>query len=198
MEEKDIKELWKQGDELDSGSYSQSTIERIMISKPKDIVSKFINTLKIEQWLNLVSLGVLSIFLLYSQFWIEGSVILVLNILMFLYYKRIIQQISKESIDIDVAQYLCNVYESIKRFILHYKILLWIITLPAYIYGVYFHDPKKFHDMDGNMTFKYALLLIAGLVIAMILAHAILYFMYGKKAKKIKQMVKLLKQEESD
>jgi hypothetical protein len=195
MEEKDIKELWKQGDELNAG-YSQEAIEKIIQLKPKDIVSKFIKTLKIEKVLNLIMFSLGSIYFLYEQKWIWAVVFFAVNLLFYIYYNRIIKQLKGESFDTDVAQYLCNVYKDIKRFILHYKILLWVITTPAYIFGIYVQDPEKFTNFDKLLSLKIIAILIAGLAIVVLLAHVILYYMYGKKANKIKKMVDSLNLDE--
>jgi hypothetical protein len=195
MEEKDIKELWKQGDELNT-AYSQEDVEKIIQLKPKDIVSKFIKTLKIEKALNAIVFSLAAMFFIYEQNWILSIVFTIINTLFFVYYKKIIQQLSNESFDTDVAQYLCNVYKDIKRFVLHYKILLWVITVPAYTIGIYIQPPEKFNSIEKLLTLKVMTILIAGLVISVVLAHVILYFMYGKKANKIKKMVDALNLEE--
>jgi len=195
MEEKDIKELWKQGDELNA-AYSQEEVEKIIQLKPKDIVSKFIKTLKIEKALNAIVFSLAAIFFIYEQSWVLAIVFTIINTLFFVYYKKIIHQLSNESFDTDVVQYLCNVYKDIRRFVLHYKILLWVITVPAYTLGIYIQSPEKFNSIEKLLTLKVMTILIAGLVVSVVFAHAILYFMYGKKANKIKKMVDALNQEE--
>ena len=198
MEEKDIKELWKKGEELDTEKYSKTTIEKIIQNKPKDIISKFLKTLKIELLLNLAAFTLLSLYLIYEQFWLEAIGIFLFNILLYKYYKKLINDISKESIDIGVADYLCNVYKSIQRFILHYKILLVVISVPAYFFGIYTSNPDVFSDKEIYLSLEFILLILVGLAVAVSLGYSILYIMYGKKANKIKQMVSLLEKEEAD
>lgn len=195
MEEKDIKELWKQGDELNE-AYSQDEIEKIIQLKPKDIVSKFIKTLQVEKVLNAILFSLVTLYLIYEQNWIGAIFFTAVNFLFFTYYKKIIHQLKKESFDTDVVHYLCNVYADIKRFMLHYKILLWVITTPAYIVGIYVQNPEKFSKLDNFLNIKVISILIIGLIVAVAVGHLILYFMYGKKANKIKKMVDSLNLDE--
>jgi len=196
MEEKDIKDLWKKGDVLDNEKYSHETVERIILSKPKDIVSKFIKTLKIEMWLNLISFAALAIYFIYLQNWLVAIGVSILNALLYFYYHSLIEKLNSESFDIGVVQYLCKVYQSIRRFILHYKILLWLITVPAYFVGIYLSNPDTLLAEGNFLSLKIILILIVGLAVAVTFAHTILYYMYGKKANKIKRMVSLLEKEE--
>ena len=197
MEEKDIKELWKRGDELNANQYSLEAIERIIQLQPKNIVSKFIKTLKFEKTLNAVAFTLGSIYFLYELEWIWAVAFMIINVLFYVYYTKIIKQLSTESFDTNVAKYLCNVYHAIRRFILHYKILLWIISLPAFIFGIYIQNPEKLNSIEAILSIKIIITLALGFAITIGIGLAILYFMYGKKAKKIKKMIDSLNQEEN-
>lgn len=196
MEEKDIKELWKKGDELNTENYSPETVEKIIQSQPKDLVSKFIKTLKIEFWINLITLSVLSIYMFYKSIWYAAISLSVANILIYLYYSKLIKNLSRSSIDIGVVQYLCIVYKIIKHFILHYKLAIWIVILPTYFLSIYLFSPNKSFFEKYSTSFSFYLIIIIGLVIAILLTYLIFHLFYGKKANKIKKMIETLKKEE--
>ncbi len=198
MEEKDIKELWKQGDDLTTDKYSQETIEQIIQSKPKDIVSKFIKTLKMELWMNMVALTLLAVYLIVESEWMYAIGVTVLNVLTYIYYSSLIKKLNKETIDAGVAQYLCSVYKIIQRFILHYKIALWVSVIPAFFFGVY----SSSLDLSNSEKYLYSpmfyISIIVALGICLLFTYLIFHFLYGKKANKIKKMVDALEQEETE
>jgi len=195
MEELDLKKMWKSGERGDDFNYSSQTIARIIKQGPQNIVSRFIKTLTIEKWANVIVLSSAAIYLLIEQFWLLFGAMNVLNLAFFFYYQMLINKLDREFIDSNVMQYLNDVHKIITRFIKHYTIAAWVIVVPVFFVTIYFQQ-NGFHAYNmGMQTFYWVS--FGSLVLAMATVYYILHLMYGKKAKRIKKMIDMLSEEEN-
>ncbi|MBU2885892.1 hypothetical protein KO507_08980 [Gilvimarinus agarilyticus] len=200
MEELDIKQIWKQGGNQERFSYSEEAIDAIIKQQPQNIVSKFVKTLRIERWANLIVLSLIGVYLSYVQYWVAAGVLLLINFGFFYYYHILIQKLDRKFIDNNVVQYLNEVHQSICRFITHFKITLVVIGIASFLLGFYLgyiqHDDFE-AMLDTVSMWKW---IWAGVVIAgsLVFAYYMFYYMYGKKAQQIKKMVESLNNEETE
>ncbi len=200
MKEQDIREIWKSGDmKIDTG-YQKEQIEQIINRGPKNVISRFISTLRIEQRLNFVIFLGAMIIMFLEQMWFTGWAMIVLNVLFYVYYKNLIEKLNGKIVENNVLIYLQEVYNLMKRFILHYNLASFVLILPAYILSIYFVRYYKegqgfdfLETMSNEKLITHAFVLAGALLAALLLIH----LMYGRKAAKIKTLIDSLTEEES-
>lgn len=197
MKDLDIKDIWNQADNEYSFDHSQEVINEFLEQKPKNIVDRFILMLKIEMWFNVTTLFGVSILLAFYLSWIWIPLVTAVNILAYLYYKKLINRLNDAYIDSNVVQYLRKVHGSIDKFINHYKVAIWVIVIPAFILGMYAKDASAF-SVDHILSIGFLIKTILGLALAISVAYIVLYFWYGRRANRIKEMVKSLEKEENN
>lgn len=191
MKELDIKEIWKTGNEREQFSYSEEAIEAIVKQSPQNIVSRFVKTLNYEKWANLIILSGIVIYLLVAQYWAAAAFILAINAAFYLYYTRLIRQLDEKAIGNNVIEYLYEVHRSICRFIRHFKITLFVIGTASFGFGFYLgylqHDSMT--DMIESLSWWRWVLAFAVIIVSLIVAYTLFYYMYGKKARQIQDMI---------
>jgi hypothetical protein len=195
MEEQDIRKIWKSEDSNGEFNYSSQTIERILKQGPKNTISKFIKTLQIEQWLNLVIFITGTGVLFYHSHWTAGLILSAVNVLFFFYYKNLIDKLDQEYVDSNVIQYLHEVHKIMKRFIRHYNLASFILVIPGYFLALYIVGEDKF--LNGKPDMPFFFINGIGISLALIVALFLIHLLYGRKAVKIKSMIDSLSEEES-
>lgn len=129
--------------------------------------------------------------------WVWIPILNSFSVILYFYYSRLIKKLNIDLIDTDVVQYLNDVKTNINRFIGHYKVAIWIIVIPAFALGMYVQDNTAFSD-NNLISLKFYIKWAIGLVAAITLGYVILYFWYGKRANKIREMLKSLESDEAD
>ncbi|SMD33806.1 hypothetical protein SAMN04488029_1678 [Reichenbachiella faecimaris] len=195
MKDLDIKDLWKQGDAKEVGTFSVSQIQDMIRKGSDSLIHRFIKTLTIELWINLVILTLLSGSLLYLSEWEVGGVAMILNILFWLYYKNLIGNLKREEIDSTVLAHLYVIQKMVKRFILHYKIATLVMSLIA-VSAVFYLENNAFYYMFSEKPKATAIGMACGFVFAVPLSLYLIHILYGKKAKKLADMIDSLEKEE--
>lgn len=196
MKDLDIKELWNQSEEKYGFEQSEDTINRLIAQPPKDLVHRFISMLTIEMWLNVAVFLALSIALSMKSSWYWFIGINAVSSLIYFYYKGMIRKLNNQVIDTDVLDYLKKSQGIIQQFLLHYKATIWVVTLPAFCFGLYWRDNTIFESWRTVST-QFYLTIGLGFAAAIIFGYVILYFWYGKKANRIQDMISSLADEES-
>ncbi|PIB34067.1 hypothetical protein BFP72_00795 [Reichenbachiella sp. 5M10] len=198
MEELDIKQIWKKGNETEEAGYSVEAIESIIRQRPQNIISRFVKNLRIEKWLNLVVLTAVCIYLGYTQMWVMAAIMLTFNLLFFFYYRALIRELDQKIIDQDVVRYLNEVHKSICRFFKHFKITLVVVGMAAFAFGFYIgytQNDKYTSVFVEDNWWKWAWGAVV-IVSSMVFAYFMFQHMYGKKGRQIKEMVESLNRDE--
>lgn len=199
MEELDIKKIWHAGDQVPV-AYSDEKIQYIIDQAPQNIIASFVKMLKTEKWANLTILSGAVLGLLYFGFWGYGLLTLAINILFFAYYRQLIYQLDKEYVDQNVVEYLNDVHTIICKFTRHFKITLVVITLISFSIGFFVGTERHatINELIESLVGAEWLIIISAIVFALVVSFLGFYHMYGKKAKRIKQMLSALNEEETD
>lgn len=191
MKDLDIKEIWKSGDGQEKFEYSEEAIQAIIKQGPQNIVSRFVRTLNFEKWANLIVLSGASVFLFFEQYWLFGGFMLVMDFCFFIYYRNLIRKLDEKSIGNNVVQYLHEVHGNICRFIRHFKITLFVIATASFGFGFYlgYSKHESFDDMIQNVPWPRWILAFSVIAFSLVVAYYVFYYMYGKKANQIKEMI---------
>lgn len=200
MEERDIRDIWKSGDQQQDAGLSEAEVDKIISQGPKNVIAKFIKTLRVEQWMNfIIFIGAMTI-LFIEQMWIAGWSMIVLNVLFFVYYKNLIERMDGEIVGNSVLDYLKTIHGHMKRFILHYKLASFVLILPAYVLAIYlgkYYKNDQQYDMISSLTQHELYFHVLALVLALVTALLLIHLLYGRKSVKINAMMKTLQEEES-
>lgn len=196
MKDLDIKKIWKEGKVAEPEVFNAGLVAKIIDKGSVSIISKFINTLRWEMWINFTILTSIALYLtLGGKWWVAGFLFFV-DIGYFIYYKKLIKRLSKKAIDSSVVDYLQTIYDMINRFIAHYKTANVILALPLFMSGMYFADPDIFSEKyfsDG----WFIVLVSVGFAVAILFLYLFLYFFYGKKATQIRELIDEMNQSEN-
>lgn len=195
MKDLDIKDIWKQSDQSDQAAFADSQIEDMIRKGSDGIIHRFIKTLTVELWINLIVLTALGFWLLFLKEWVVGSIVMLINLLFYLYYRVLIRNLRTEKIDSTVLEYLYTVQKMVKRFLIHYRLTAVILT-PFVVAIVVYMDTNRFYDMYFSNPKSIVIGMICGLLLAVPVCFYFIHLMYGKKARKLALMIDSLEQEE--
>ncbi|MEQ6118562.1 hypothetical protein [Reichenbachiella sp. MALMAid0571] len=196
MKDLDIKKAWNQEAEDQSVEFNAEMVEKIIDRGSVNIIQKFVKALKLEMWINLVVLTGIAFYMTFDLKWEVAMFLFVVDVGYFIYYRRLIKKLSEKTIDNSVLEYLHTVYRMINRFIAHYKVANVILALPLFMTGMYFANPDIFSEKYFSQGW-FIVLLFGGFALAILLLYWFLYFLYGKKAEKIGQLITELTDDES-
>ncbi|MEP2025133.1 MAG: hypothetical protein ABJH98_15355 [Reichenbachiella sp.] len=195
MKDLDIKDIWKDGNAADEKVYAKPEIDRMIRKGSSSLVHRFIKTLSVELWLNLVVLTFFSLGLLYTKQWVIGGGMMVLNALFFVYYRNLINILKKEEIDSSVLEHLYTIQRIVKRFILHYKIASFVLAILV-VAAVFYLDGNEFYIKFTNDPKSFIIGLASGVLVAIPFTFYVIHLLYGKKARKLAYMIESLEQKE--
>jgi len=196
MKDLDIKKAWNQEAEDQSVEFNAEMVEKIIDRGSVNIIQKFVKALKLEMWINLVVLTGIAFYMTFDLKWEVAMFLFVVDVGYFIYYRRLIKKLSEKTIDNSVLEYLHTVYRMINKFIAHYKVANVILALPLFMTGMYFANPDIFSEKYFSQGW-FIVLLFGGFALAILLLYWFLYFLYGKKAEKIGQLITELTDDES-
>jgi len=195
MKDLDIKDIWKGGNAEDKVAHAKPEIDKMIRKGSTSLIHRFIKTVKRELWFNLIILSVVGVRLFFAQEWAVGSGVIFLDVVFFLYYRKLIDNLNKEQIDSTVLEYLYNVQSRIRQFIRHLKIASFGVSVLT-VAGVIILNTNGFYDEIQNPK-ALAITIVAGLGIALPLSFYFIHLLYGKKAKKLAHMINSLEKEEA-
>lgn len=196
-EELDIQSLWNKGKELEN----PTSLKINMIEKKGTKTTLY--WIKIILWIefsiNVICIGPAVVYMNSrddSPWWI-GSAIFVTLVYM-VYYQFLIRQINRFSYDGNVVESLKKVYGYLRFYLLHYKVVIWVSMIIGFISGFFVEENQEgLSEIDGvrDWTILIAVSLIMVLILGGIM-HFLIHLIYGKKIKRLKNMVKDLESEE--
>lgn len=196
MKNLDIKDIWKGGNAEDKKVFEKPEIDKMIRKGSDSLIHRFIKTLTFELWINFLVFTSLSVGLFFSHQWLVGGVMTLLNLVFFLYYKRLIKKLKVEKIDSTVLEYLYTIRDMVNRFILHYKIAT--IALSVLIIGLVFYlEGGEFYSKYTANPKSFLIGLTGGILVAIPFSLYMIHLMYGKKAKKLAHMICSLEEEEA-
>lgn len=194
MKDSDIKDIWKGGGLADEKAFTSTDVDQMISKGSHGVVQRFLKTLMWEQRVNLVILTSLAIELFWVEEWVVGICCLILNFVFFFYYKLLRRNLKKETIDSSVLDYLYRVQKIIGQFMRHLKIASFFILILA-IYASHYLNGQGFYD-EVMEPRAFWIGIVVGLIIALPVTFYLIHLMYGKKARKISQMIASLESEE--
>jgi hypothetical protein len=195
-----IKALWKQSKE----SIPVPEIRRELLEKyrPKTTLYWIKVILTIEFWLSIGLFPVVTYFFMWKQYGYAGAAsYTIISIAYLIYYRFLINSISKFNYDFSVVESLKKVYGYLKFYLLHYKVVIWISLLVGFTLGLLQGieqglNGQPIADEDKVMFWSVAIglsLLIVGVIGGIM--HFLVHLIYGRKIKRLKKMVRSLEAE---
>ncbi|MFT7033096.1 MAG: hypothetical protein ACJA2S_001597 [Cyclobacteriaceae bacterium] len=194
MDDLDIKKIWSKSGEIESKAFDSSHLDQIIERGSVSIIEKFVKTLRIEMVVNFIMLSVLVVYSAFQTKWALSIFLLLVDLAFFIYYRRLVAQLRKENIDINVLAYLRVIHKIILKFITHYKVANVILAVPLFTIGMYFANPEIFTEKYLSNGW-FIVLAFVSFAIATLLFYLFLFQFYGKKANKIERLIEALKRE---
>ncbi len=191
MEEDDLKNIWKM---TQKSAAEKTDISSVYTSKSTNLIDKILDTIKLEQRMNVILFPAIVIFFGVLEEYLLAIISLVLGIGAILYYRNLILKLNRSSVEHSVVDYLNECYLSIRVFRRHYL----TIGVVMFIFGFCMGSNLVSDLFEGeveNLT-KVVIVSIGIGVLAFICVHIIFYFLYGKNVKKLKESVEALRNEE--
>lgn len=191
-EEIDIIALWDKGKLIDSTPHVD--IDKAIKSQSKGTLYWIRIILKIEFWLNVaVILGTIYFvtFQEFSPIW--GSVIIGISIIYLFYYQFLINQIKRFSFVDDVKTNLKKLYNYLRYFLLHYKVVIWLSMALGLIRSFVEDIPNQLTPEQINQPNFWPVLIITSSLFSIgigAIIHYLVHLIYGKKIKRLKNLVK--------
>jgi len=200
MAELDLKDIWKKGEAKLAESQGFDVVEAIG-KKSKNVLQKILFILKIEFWLNNAFTPAASVvyFFYYDKIW--GVFAGVVFLIYFFYYLFLMRSIKRFDYSEDVKHSLTKVYNYLKFYVLHYKVVIWLCFVAApwagLAYGFYIGSTGG-EIPEGTPEFEFtkqqAYLVLAAFIIIPILVallfHFLLGLLYERKIKKLKAIIR--------
>ena len=193
-EEIDIKSVWKRSKTFENPS--SLSIDKLEKKGTKTTLYWIKVILWIEFWLTIVLAPFMVVHFMdkYSTGMVIGYG--VLCVIYLFYYQFLIYQIRKFSYDRNVLQNLKKVYGYLRFYLLHYYVVFWLSFIVGFIEGYRDASNEAGNEAAGELTV--AIVIISVVVIAFFggIFHALIYLIYGKKIKRLRNMVKDLESDQ--
>ncbi|UII28043.1 LapA family protein [Fulvivirga maritima] len=187
----DLKELWNNADE----ALLSPDFDRLE-SQSEGVLRSISKVLKIEFWINLLFSPLVIVWLAISEMWWLALLQLVFSAGYFFYYKMLINKTSGFDYSQNVLQGLKATYRYLHVFLLHYKILMWlifpVIGSIAFMRGVHVGYTQA-GGVDFWFNYKIWLVILGALLVAALVSWLINWLvnlLYGHKIKRLKQQIK--------
>lgn len=204
MAELDLKEIWKKG----QASLSESKgfdLHKAIGQKSHSVLQRVKLILWIEFWVNVAftPAAALVYFIYYSTSW--GIFAGVVFVIYFLYYLFLIRAIKRFDYSSNVKESLSKVYNYLKFYVLHYKVMIWltfvIVPWAALAYGFYIGatgapEPEWMVPETApefEFTKQQAYMVLAAFLVVPVLVASLFHFLVGllyeRKIKKLRRMI---------
>lgn len=194
MAEIDIQGLWEKGKQISRSSEPEIDIDQAIKGKSRSTLFWIKVILWIEFWLNVVGSPFVLFMLRELNMNTELVFFLIVVIIYLIYYLFLIRAINRFSYLEDVKTSLKRLYGYLNFYLLHYKVLIWVIYPLSYIYGFV----KGFEMNDGDAPSEpgeWAMVIGISIIVVGLLtliANWMVNLIYGKKIKRLKGMVQEL------
>jgi len=192
MDNMDFKKIWQEGRHQE-GKVSQEALERLIASKSQSLLDKLKKTVKIENWVNISTTVIVAMYFIWMKEWLLTIVMTISLTIVSFYYYRLYQKILNFQYTDNVLEYLRNLNTTLNLFIKRYLWSLGIIIILSYLFGIYIADPEFIYQELSTMKILAILISLVGtLAIFGFVLYLYIYNMYGKKNKKVKEMIRSL------
>lgn len=189
-EDQDLKALWQKGKSkatlnVDLPSYEQNKSTGSILKNVRLI-------LRIEMWINIVFFLPICYWLSIEQMhWMVTAFYTFITAVYLFYYDFLIKKTLSIDFNEDVRNSLKKIYGYLSFYLLHYKVIIWISLIGGYGYGLWMArsaDPTPIED-PTKFWLVIAAVSIPFIGIAGGLFHFLIHMIYGRKIKRLKQIV---------
>lgn len=190
----DLKKIWQQGNQS-SMQLEKPELEKMISKKSTGMLDWLKLIAKIEDWANFIVSILFTAVFIYLKMWDWAIVIGVFMLSISLYYHRLYKIIHNISYSENVLEFLEDTYAALKSFLKKYLVGLIVITTISYIisFSISFNENNKVKlDMEGWIFLITVALM--GFILSFGLVYLYYYLIYGRKAIKLKKMIKSLKE----
>lgn len=189
----DFKKIWQEGNQS-SMKLERSELERMITKKSTSMLEWLKLIAKIEDWGNfIVTIGFTTLFILLKKWdWAIITAVLMLGIS--IYYHHLYKIIHRISYSENVLEFLEDTYAAFQSFLKKYLVGLVIVTIISYIIGFSLSFQNE-NNVELDIAGWIVVIAIGfvGFTISLVLVYLYYYFLYGRKAIKLKKMIKSLK-----
>lgn len=189
-EELDLRSIWNKSKKLENPRSLQLDLLEKKGTKTTLYWIKII--LWIEFILSIVFIPFIVIFLKEEPTWTK-IVYVAVTLIYLVYYQFLIKQINHFNYDKDLLTGLKKVYRYLWFYKLHYKVMIWLSLSIGFFAALL--APENANTLTGT---DFAILMVISFILLLIIGgffQLILFFVYGKKIRRLKQMVKDLSSE---
>ncbi len=190
----DLKKIWNSG-EKPKVHLEKEKLEKVISKKSSGILDWLKIIAKIEDWGNFIfSIGFI-IYFIYSQNYDWAIVFGIFSMGVSVYFHYIYKIIHRISYSENVLEFLEDTYAALRSFLRKYMTALIVIYFISYIASMSLHMEK---DVLENLdAIGWLIIIGAGIVgfaVTWVFIYIYYYLVYGRKAKKLKKMIKSLKE----
>ncbi len=191
MAEVDISKIWSRSKEI-AGHTELDNLNEIIKGKSKDTLGWIKLILSIELALNVLMAPL--IYLWWDRIGLNWEFYVLLGIICVyvIYYLFLIGAISRFDYAGRIKDSLKTIYRYLSFYLLHYKVVIWVIFPLSFCYGLYIgitDDGKSLSEVSSQawLTIGVIAILLNGAMIA--LFTWLINLIYGRKIRRLKAMV---------
>ncbi|TRX50895.1 hypothetical protein FNH22_24905 [Fulvivirga sp. M361] len=193
MAELDIKDIWNKSI-VRPERVEFPGIEHIEGARSRNVLFWLRVILTIEFCLNLVITPIAIYLEIQRGSWITVVFLIVVGVVYFLYFLFLILKLRAFDFSGDVKVSLTKIYNYLKFYLLHYKVVMFLSLYFGGFYGYYETASEK-----GQFIFAehvWPLLLVTVIFVPVyLLFHFLINLIYGRKIKKLRKILEGLKEE---
>jgi len=197
MAELDLSEIWLKSKRIDAKD--QIDIDAAISSKSKDTLHWIKIILFIELGLNIVLAPLIYFWWksegLIWQFYVLTGIIVVYVF----YYLFLIKEINSFDYSDQIKSSLIKIHKYLDFYLLHYKVIIWVIFPASYFYGLYLGLTTNGKELADISTNRWLILIGVSIVVNVIAIYSslkLINMIYGKKISRLQDMIKELETEE--
>lgn len=190
----DLKKIWQQGNQS-SMQLEKSELEKMISRKSTGLLDWLKLIAKIEDWANFVVSILFTAVFVYLKMWNWAVVFGVFMLSISLYYHRLYKIIHNISYSENVLEFLEDTYAALKSFLKKYLVGLIFVTTISYIisFSISFNENNN-SKLDTNGWILLIIVALVGFILSFGVVYLYYYLIYGRKALKLKKMIKSLKE----
>ena len=204
MDNKDIEKMWKEGFQHQKVDISQEQINKIMKAKSINLVGKIKSTAKIDHYSALVFIPLIVGFTFYFGYYWIGVILGLAIAALFIQNSIMLRKLDKIEFKDSTLHYLAEFRAFIKFMKRYYTRLIifggWIIMIPSFLFGFQLAGPPLEDVLSSVSSFLLIVVVLVLLVLSALsgvgIYRLVSKLMYGKKLKKIDEMIAELSEEE--
>jgi len=188
-----LKKIWQEGNQS-SIQLEKKELEKMISKKSTGMLDWLKLIAKIEDWANFLVTIIFTAGFAYFKMWEWAIIFGIIMLAVSFYYHHLYKIIHRISYSENVLEFLEDTYAALKSFLRKYLIGLIIISTLSYVISFslsYQHNKQVVLDTMGWIIL--ITIGLIGLVFSIGLVYLYYYLIYGRKAIKLKKMIKSLK-----